>query len=264
MQTTTQYQRPQLATDWSKTQTPPPTLIGTSPTGELTVKSTDLATGLGIKHKNLLETVQTHKSNIELFGQYAFETETVKNTAGAVNEVKFIYFNENQALFVGSLSRNTIQVVAFKVTLVREFDKARKALATKEGEPSVMVQAMAELISQLSAQVAVQTKKLDAIDRKQEKYIEAKVVVNSQAYTEKKKTDAQEKRDEAMRIASNANQRGFTFTWYSFWDSFKADYKINVYEYEQRKGEHYFDVMVRAGYINQLHEFVIGNYGKWA
>jgi phage regulator Rha-like protein len=88
-----------------------------------------IAEGLCVKHKNLLETLKTHQETlVREFGQVAFETEAVKNSVGAINDVRFAYLTEDQFMFLGSLSRNTPEVVAFKAKLVKSFAEARKTI----------------------------------------------------------------------------------------------------------------------------------------
>jgi phage regulator Rha-like protein len=66
--------------------------------GTLVVDSRLIAERLFIQHRNLLETLKKYQSEIEkAFGQVAFETETVTNSAGAVNETKFALLTEPQA-----------------------------------------------------------------------------------------------------------------------------------------------------------------------
>ena len=97
--------------------------------GTLVVDSRLIAERLGIKHKNLLETVYKYQSQIEQrFGQLRFETEAVRNRAGAVNEVKFSLLTEAQATALMTFSRNTEQVVECKLELVDSFEKAKQAV----------------------------------------------------------------------------------------------------------------------------------------
>jgi len=92
------------------------------------VDSRIIANELGIQHKNLIETIRKYQSSIESnFGQLPFKTETVINSVGAKNETTIVYLNEEQAIFVGTLSRNTETVIAFKAKLVKSFSEYRKA-----------------------------------------------------------------------------------------------------------------------------------------
>jgi len=97
--------------------------------GKLVVDSRLVAEGLGIKHKNFLSTIYKYQTEIEQeFGQVAFETETVTNAVGAVNLAHFAYLNEDQSIYLMTLSRNTEQVRTCKRNLVKAFSEAKKII----------------------------------------------------------------------------------------------------------------------------------------
>lgn len=97
--------------------------------GELVVHSRLLAEQLDIKHLSLLKLVNKHQVKIEAnFGQVRFEIETVQNSVGAINEVKFAWLNESQALILMTLSRNTEEVLDRKLGLIQAFLHQRKQL----------------------------------------------------------------------------------------------------------------------------------------
>jgi len=94
----------------------------------LCVDSRIIAQELGVQHKNFLETIDTYLSIIEKeFGRVTFETLPFK-TAGGVQYQRVAFLTEDQSIFAGTLSRNSEQVVRFKVRLVKAFSEARKAL----------------------------------------------------------------------------------------------------------------------------------------
>ena len=94
--------------------------------GVLVVDSRLIAQELGIKHKNFLATLNKYIYEIEEdWGQVTFETETVKNSVGASNCIKYALLNEQQATLLMTYSRNTIQVRQCKRQLVKAFDKAK-------------------------------------------------------------------------------------------------------------------------------------------
>lgn len=96
--------------------------------GEAVVSHEQLAEGLEIKAKNVRELLQKHHEDFEQFGQLPFQTETVKNTVGAVNNKKIYYLNEQQATLALTYFRNSDTVRAFKVALVKSFFKMRSQL----------------------------------------------------------------------------------------------------------------------------------------
>ncbi len=97
--------------------------------GILVVDSRLVAWELGIKHKNFLATIEKYKTEIEQdFGHLAFETETVTNSVGAVNEIRFAFLNEDQSIYLMTLSRNTVKVRQCKRNLVKAFVEAKKII----------------------------------------------------------------------------------------------------------------------------------------
>ncbi len=91
------------------------------------VDSRLIAQDLGIEHKNLMETIRKYQNKIESnFGTLAFETREFKTKQGNKSIEKFCYLTEDQAIFIGTLSRNTEEVVSFKIKLVQSFSDVRK------------------------------------------------------------------------------------------------------------------------------------------
>lgn len=103
-----------------------------SPSVELTVVATNgenridsrlVAKSLGIEHKAFMRTLHKYQSHLEKLGKVCFENAP----SGKTNQlVKYGMLNENQAVFLSNLSRNTDKVVEFKFALTIAFDKARK------------------------------------------------------------------------------------------------------------------------------------------
>lgn len=97
--------------------------------GEHRVDSRLVAQSLGIEHKHLLETVQTYLTELETLGLLPFQTEAVKQPrARGTKYLKYTLLNEDQAIFLATLSRNTRQVVDFKLKLTKAFSEARQRL----------------------------------------------------------------------------------------------------------------------------------------
>lgn len=93
------------------------------------VDSRIIADELGVQHESLIRTIKTYQPTIEQeFGHLRFENGTVRNSVGAVNQIGFYFLTEDQAIFVGTLSRNSETVVRFKAKLVKSFQAAHKAL----------------------------------------------------------------------------------------------------------------------------------------
>ena len=97
--------------------------------GDLVIDSRLVSKRLGIEHINFMETIGSFQTRIEQeFGIVRFETEKLKRRGRPQN---YAFLNEDQAVFLVTLSRNTPQVVDCKVAIVKAFSKARKLLSGK-------------------------------------------------------------------------------------------------------------------------------------
>ena len=96
--------------------------------GKKYIDSRTIAEALQIDHGNLMEGIRKYQSTIEeQFGKFPFETGKPQNNEnGGGRPTVYALLTEDQALFVGTLSRNTSKVVEFKYKLVQTFQKARK------------------------------------------------------------------------------------------------------------------------------------------
>jgi phage regulator Rha-like protein len=96
--------------------------------GEPLASSLVIARGMKAKHKNVLELIRKHAASLEQFGPLAFETRVAKRPQGGGAPTEYAMLNEQQAALLISLMRNSEEVVAFKVRLIREFYRMRDAL----------------------------------------------------------------------------------------------------------------------------------------
>lgn len=99
--------------------------------GLLVVDSRLVAKELGLQHKNLLGNIRSHQTAIEHFGAIAFETREAKTVQGNKFQETIAFLNEEQAIFVMTLSRNTPRVIQCKINLVKAFSDAKKIIADK-------------------------------------------------------------------------------------------------------------------------------------
>lgn len=86
------------------------------------VDSRLLAEHMGIKHKNVIESLGKYDARFRDFGKVAFQTEPLPSG----QREKFALLNEDQAFLLLALSRNTERVVDLKVRLVKAFGEARR------------------------------------------------------------------------------------------------------------------------------------------
>jgi phage regulator Rha-like protein len=91
------------------------------------IDSRIISKGLNINHKSLMETIREYKTDLETLGILPFET--AKLTQGRGRSESFCFLNELQCTFVVTLSRNSPEVVKFKLSLVVAFDSAKKEVA---------------------------------------------------------------------------------------------------------------------------------------
>ena len=84
-----------------------------------------VADGLGLTHKVILQNIKRNTKNLEQFGPIALEV--LLPELGGRDIITYL-LNENQSLFIGTLSRNTEKVTDFKVKLIKEFSAVREEL----------------------------------------------------------------------------------------------------------------------------------------
>lgn len=90
--------------------------------GEQRISSGLIAEHIGTTHKVTNNLIRTHKKKLESLGKVPFQK--------AVGERKNLaYLNEDQAIFLMTLSKNTEQVVEFKYQLVKAFSELRRKQA---------------------------------------------------------------------------------------------------------------------------------------
>ena len=86
--------------------------------GEHRIDSRLVAESLGIEHESLIRTLSTYEAELQELGILRFEIGEIK---GRGQPQKYVLLNEDQAIFAATLSRNTRQVVVFKLKLTKAF-----------------------------------------------------------------------------------------------------------------------------------------------
>jgi phage regulator Rha-like protein len=104
--------------------------------GELRVSTWDIKDGFGFNndHRYLIRMVEKYKKDFEEFGVIATHRQQPVGKDGG-RPIKALLLNEEQALFLGTLFRNTPEVVRYKKELVRKFTKMRKELIRVASQP---------------------------------------------------------------------------------------------------------------------------------
>jgi len=91
-----------------------------------------VAKSLSIEHESFMRTLHTYQAELGELGILRFEIGEIK---GRGQPERYTLLNEDQAIFAATLSRNTRQVVAFKLQLTKAFSQARRQLQEQQ-QPS--------------------------------------------------------------------------------------------------------------------------------
>lgn len=91
------------------------------------VSTVELAGHLHNKHRGVMALVNRYREQFARFGQLTFKKAVGDRQQGGGNPERFALLNENQALFLLSLSRNSERVVELKACLIEAFARARRA-----------------------------------------------------------------------------------------------------------------------------------------
>jgi phage regulator Rha-like protein len=208
----------------------------------LTVSSRDFAAGLGIQHKHLLETIRSHLSSIEVhFGRVAFETAPL-STRGGTQLVSIAHLTEDQALFVGTLSRNSQRVVSFKATLVRSFAEARRLVS--ERSTAEQARRLGELEEQVRQLLNVQqrgTQTLFDLPRSSEP-----------VPTETTRTKVQRIVNAYCQAAGQKQQD----VWSKVYQQLHYRYNVRLHAYKKGERESWLDVADRTGHLSKIYAIV--------
>ncbi len=226
----------------------------------MTVSSLDFANGLGIQHKNLLETIRTHQVHIEKgFGRIAFETRPLE-TGGGRQKGSVAYLTEDQALFVGTLSRNSERVVAFKTTLVKAFSEARKHLSVASGQQlaqgpnyeNILLQ-QGLLLDAQQEQIRKMTQQLNAITASLNPIQQAEVQV-----PQVKPNDSTLREIIINHVNRYIETRGFDQqdTWHYLFKRLLVQNGINVRQLYRSPGSTDMDALEKHGLLDKLHAIV--------
>jgi phage regulator Rha-like protein len=100
---------------------------------EFRIDSRQVAPGIGIEHESFLKTLETYRTELEHWGFFRFQIgKTTADEQGRGRPSKYVMLNRNQVLFAITLSRNTPQVVRWKMALIDALDQLDNARQTKE------------------------------------------------------------------------------------------------------------------------------------
>lgn len=89
-----------------------------------------IALGLGIQHKSVIQLVRSYKSDFAEFGLVTFEMRPRLKGQHGGGDVHYAVLNEEQATLLLTYMRNSPKVREFKKALVKAFFEARTLLQT--------------------------------------------------------------------------------------------------------------------------------------
>lgn len=105
--------------------------------GEPTTTTLQIALGLGLTHKAVIQQVRTYFPDLQEFGRVvfessnsAFEMPNSERESSRGRHTRYALLNEQQAYFLMTLMRNSPRVIEFKKALVKSFFEARALLQT--------------------------------------------------------------------------------------------------------------------------------------
>lgn len=137
--------------------------------GETLADSRDIAVRLGLQHETVMKTIRTYSDKLEVFGSLRFQIGVKKNKRGG-EPPKYALLNFDQALLTGNLSKNTSEVVDYKVWLIKGFQVVRKILM-QQNTPAIpksfsealqLAADQAKMIEKMQPKVLCYDKFLDA------------------------------------------------------------------------------------------------------
>lgn len=106
--------------------------------GQPKTTTIQIALGLGLKHKSVIQLVRSYLPDFQEFGLVRFKTansafEMANSKIRQSNQGRnttYAELNEQQATFLMTLMRNSEKVIQFKKALVKAFFEARELLRT--------------------------------------------------------------------------------------------------------------------------------------
>jgi phage regulator Rha-like protein len=114
------------------------------------IDSRTLAKSLGNTHRPTVALVVKYCDRLQQFGQVLFKKADGGRIQGGGKAERFVLLNEDQAIFLLSLSRNTDRVIELKARLVRAFSDARRNATQRQTEYLPEYHRLHDLIKQLA------------------------------------------------------------------------------------------------------------------
>ena len=229
--------------------------------GVLLIDSSNLAHGLDNQHKNLLALIRRYQSHIEPIlgpmiettmqpGESAFKTPNLSIPAKRSTKPQTIFLlTEDQALFLGTLCRNSERVVSFKMTLVTAFAQARRQQLAIV--PAVDASRLVEYEQRLSDL----ERQLDQYRTNQQQA--AQLLLNVDRSSEAVP-------EETMRMKIQRIVNGYcqakgqmqSFVWSHVYEMLYTRYRVRIQAYKKGKRETLLSVAERIGQLPNVYAIV--------
>ena len=113
------------------------------------VDSRLLAKQLGTKPRPTMALIEKHRQRLESFGKVIFQKAPSTDSRTGQRE-RYACLNEDQALFLLTLKRNTERVMDLKMRLIKAFSNARRAAAVRQQEYLPAYHTMSDRIHELA------------------------------------------------------------------------------------------------------------------
>lgn len=230
--------------------------------GVLAIDSPSLADGFGIRHKNMLALGRKYSGRMADTGLGAPQETTIQPKESAFKTPNLslpvkrstkpqtiLLLTEDQALFLGTLCRNSERVVSFKMTLITAFAQARRQqLATV---PAVDVSRLVEYEQRLS-DLERQLNQY-RVNQQQAAQLLLSVDRSSEAVP-----------DETVRMKIQRIVNGYcqakgqmqSFVWSHVYELLYTRYRVRIQAYKRGKRETLLSVAERIGQLSNVYAIV--------
>lgn len=211
------------------------------------VDSRLVAKKLGIRHKNFMETVYKYQSQIEEFHLLSFEMEIGQRNQGGGKAKKYCYLSEDQAIFIGTLSRNTQKVIAFKAHLVKSFAIARR------GDRSEATLSPAQIILKQAQQMVDFEQRITAIENDKQQAKEELQIIQLEG-SKALFADTRKSLDHFVKSYARYKQLPVPQIYETLYERFSVAYGINLKLRAKRANKTPIAWLESRGYITEAYE----------
>lgn len=99
---------------------------------EFRIDTRELAPKIGLEHESLIKNLETYQEELRQFGDIRFQIGKPQKGSTGGRPVKYGMLNRLQVLFAITLSRNTEQVVRWKMAIIDALDQLEQMVSGKQ------------------------------------------------------------------------------------------------------------------------------------